>query len=63
MEITNEQIEIEIKILSKQSTAPDKETPDWMESDIRRGIKRGLELAGFTKTPTGWIVNKKYLLV
>lgn len=27
-----------VKQLAKESTAPDKDTPDWMESDIRRGI-------------------------
>jgi len=28
-----------IKELAKQSTAPDKDTPDWLESDIKRGAK------------------------
>lgn len=27
-----------VKDLAKESTAPDKETPDWMESDIKRGM-------------------------
>jgi hypothetical protein len=33
-----EQIDAAIKELGKQSTAPDKETPDWLEADIRRGM-------------------------
>lgn len=28
-----------IKELAKESTAPDKDTPDWLESDIKRGAK------------------------
>jgi hypothetical protein len=43
--ITDEVIEKEVKRLAKESTAPDKETPDWMKEDIRRGIKAGIELA------------------
>jgi len=35
---TEEETEEAIKELGKESTAPDKETPDWMLSDIRRGI-------------------------
>src|SRR6185437_1701694 len=42
--ITDEEIENEVKRLSKLSTAPDKDTPDWMESDIRNGIKAGILL-------------------
>lgn len=33
-----EEIDAAIKELGKQSTAPDKETPDWLEADIRRGM-------------------------
>ena len=28
-----------IKELAKESTAPDKVTPDWMENDIKRGMQ------------------------
>lgn len=37
-ELTEKIIEEAIIELGKKSTAPDKETPDWMKSDIRRGI-------------------------
>lgn len=40
---TNEEIEQAVKELAKQSTAPDSETPDWMEADIRRGIMWALK--------------------
>ena len=33
-----DEIEAKIKELATQSTAPDKETPDWLEADIRRGM-------------------------
>ena len=36
--LQNEMIKA-IKELAKESTAPDKETPDWLESDIKRGAK------------------------
>lgn len=35
-------IEETVKELSKQSTAPDKDTPDWLESDIRNGVNAAL---------------------
>lgn len=28
-----------INELAKESTAPDKDTPDWMENDIKRGMQ------------------------
>lgn len=37
---SDEEIEKEVEILAKESTAPDKETPDWMKADIRRGMIR-----------------------
>jgi pimeloyl-CoA synthetase len=40
---SNDEIEKAVKDLAKQSTAPDKETPDWMENDIRRGIMWALQ--------------------
>ena len=51
--IPQEMIEQLVKELSKQSTAPDKETPDWMEADIRRGLEAGYQLAlkQFPMTP------------
>jgi hypothetical protein len=36
--LTDEQIAQDVDLLSKDSTAPDAETPDWMKSDIRRGM-------------------------
>jgi len=36
--LQNEMIKA-IKELGKESTAPDKDTPDWLESDIKRGMK------------------------
>jgi hypothetical protein len=36
--LQNEMIKA-IKELAKESTAPDKDTPDWLESDIIRGAK------------------------
>ena len=36
--LQNEMIKA-IKELAKESTAPDKDTPDWLESDIKRGAK------------------------
>lgn len=36
--LQNEMIKA-IKDLAKESTAPDKDTPDWLESDIKRGAK------------------------
>ena len=36
--MTKEEI---IKELGKESTAPDRETPDWMLADIRRGFEAG----------------------
>jgi len=36
--LQNEMIKA-IKELAKESTAPDKETPAWLESDIKRGAK------------------------
>ena len=38
-------IEQAVKKLAKKSTALDKETSDWLESDIRRGIIWGIEYA------------------
>jgi hypothetical protein len=35
---TEHEINEAIKRLAKESTAPDQETPIWMENDIRRGI-------------------------
>ena len=37
--MNDEQIEKAVKQLAKESTAPDKDTPDWLEADIRRGMK------------------------
>ena len=31
-----------IKELAKESTVPDKDTRDWLESDIKRGAKKNL---------------------
>lgn len=42
--ITDDEIESHVDRLSKESTAPDKETPDWMKADIRRGILCGIGL-------------------
>lgn len=39
---TEKEINKAVKELGEKSTAPDKETPDWMQSDIRRGIKWAL---------------------
>lgn len=39
---TAEQINEAIETISKQSTAPDKDTPDWMKRDIRNGIEWAL---------------------
>ena len=36
--LQNEMIKA-IKELAKESTAPDKDTPDWMENDIKRGMQ------------------------
>lgn len=44
-EEVEQKIESLVKELSKQSTAPDKETPDWMEHDIRRGLIHGYQLS------------------
>ena len=46
MNITNAMIEAEVDRIAKLSTAPDKETPDWMKADIRAGVKAGIALAG-----------------
>lgn len=35
---SEEEINHAVKSLGKESTAPDKDTPDWMMADIRRGI-------------------------
>lgn len=43
-EPTEEEIESAVNELAKESTAPDKDTPDWMKADIRRGFKKALEL-------------------
>lgn len=43
---SEEEINAAVKLLAKQSTAPDSETPDWMENDIRRGIECGLQFGG-----------------
>lgn len=40
---TQTEIEKAIKELAEYSTAPDKETPDWLETDIRRGIEWAIE--------------------
>ena len=32
------EIDKAVRNLAKESTAPDKETPNWMEADIRRGM-------------------------
>lgn len=42
--ITQEIIENAVTEIAKESTAPDKETPDWMKADIRRGIYAGIKL-------------------
>jgi hypothetical protein len=39
---TLEEVKIAIKEISKKSTAPDKETPHWMEKDIENGINWAL---------------------
>jgi hypothetical protein len=39
---TEEEIKAAIKELGKKSTAPDRETPDWMKADIERGIRWAL---------------------
>lgn len=31
--------------ICKQSTAPDKETPNWLETDVRRGAEFGYQLS------------------
>lgn len=36
--ISDEEIEQAVKQIGKESTAPDKDTPIWLETDIRRGI-------------------------
>jgi hypothetical protein len=28
-----------VEIMAKQSTAPDADTPDWIKSDIKKGIR------------------------
>jgi hypothetical protein len=35
---TKHEIELAALQLAQESTAPDKETPDWMISDIKRGM-------------------------
>ena len=35
---TDEEIGAAVDQLSKESCAPDRETPDWMKADIRRGM-------------------------
>ena len=35
---STEEIQSAIKEISKKSTAPDKQTPDWMQNDIENGI-------------------------
>ena len=40
---TYTQIEEAIAMLSKESTAPDQETPTWLQADIRRGINWALD--------------------
>lgn len=37
--LTTQEIEEAITTLSKESTAPDCETPHWMQADIHRGMK------------------------
>jgi hypothetical protein len=39
----------EVDRLAKESTAPDRETPNWMRADIRRGIVAGLRLSAIFK--------------
>lgn len=39
---TLEEVKQAIKEIAKKSTAPDKETPDWMERDIQNGINWAL---------------------
>lgn len=36
--LTDKEIEAIVLKLGKESTAPDKDTPDWMLSDIKRGM-------------------------
>lgn len=35
---TKAEMEAAIEELAKESTAPDKDTPDWIKTDIRRGM-------------------------
>jgi Lar family restriction alleviation protein len=44
---SEEEMHEAVKRMAKESTAPDKETPDWLESDIRRGVRWLIE---FIKT-------------
>ena len=39
---TIEEVNNAIKEIGKKSTAPDKETPNWMEADIKNGINWAL---------------------
>lgn len=39
---TFEEVKAAIKEIGKKSTAPDKETPNWMEKDIENGINWAL---------------------
>lgn len=51
---SREDIEKAVNELAIESTAPDKETPDWMKSDIRRGIIRGIAMAQ-QPVNDGWV--------
>ena len=41
-----------IEMLAKESTAPDKETPDWLKADIRNGINWALNYVTKHGSPT-----------
>lgn len=38
-ELTEKEIKTALDEIAKKSTAPDKETPDWLRSDIKAGMK------------------------
>ena len=60
--MTPEIIEAEVKRLTKESTAPDKETPDWMETDIRRGIYAGIKMFGSELLRVKELLHKEFYI-
>jgi hypothetical protein len=55
--VSDEQMQADAEILSKESTAPDAETPNWMIADVRRGIRHARDIYEADRLKTREVVQ------